>query len=174
VAIAAAGLAEADAALASVMAGSTDEDIAIAQAGVDEAEAGLAAAQAAYEIAQEGLADLELVAPFAGTVARLDVEVGELVSPGVPVASLGDASAWYVDTDDLTEIDVVQVKVGQPATVTVDAIPDREFKGVVTDIAPRSETKRGDVTYTVTIELTDAADAPLRWGLTAFVDINVE
>ena len=175
VAIAEAGLGEAEAALAAVMAGSTDEDIAIAQAGVDEAEAGLAAAQAAYEIAQQGLADLELVAPLAGTVARLDVEVGELVAPSAaPVVSLGDASAWYVDTDDLTEIDVVQVKVGQPATVTVDAIPDREFKGVVTDIAPRSETKRGDVTYTVTIELADAADAPLRWGLTAFVDIDVE
>ena len=48
------------------------------------------------------------------------------------------------------------------------------FDGVVTDIAPRSEIKRGDVTYTVTIQLLDAEDAPLRWGLTAFVDINVE
>jgi hypothetical protein len=58
--------------------------------------------------------------------------------------------------------------------VSVDAITDREFNGIVTEVAPRSETKRGDVTYTVTIELTDADDAPLRWGLTAFVDITVE
>jgi HlyD family secretion protein len=92
----------------------------------------------------------------------------------VPVVSLSDASTWYVETDDLTEIDVVEVVIGQPAKVTIDAIPDREFNGVVTDIAPRSETKRGDVTYTVSIKLTDVEDAPLRWGLTAFVDINVE
>jgi HlyD family secretion protein len=78
-----------------------------------------------------------------------------------------------VETDDLTEIDIVQVAVGQPAIVTIDAIPDREFNGVVTNIAPLSEIKRGDVTYTVTIKLTDADDAPLLWGLTGFVDINV-
>jgi HlyD family secretion protein len=66
------------------------------------------------------------------------------------------------------------VAVGQPVKVTVDALPDQEFQGIVTEIAPRSETKRGDVTYTVSIKLTDATDAPLRWGMTAFVDINVE
>jgi HlyD family secretion protein len=174
IAVAEAGVAEAQAALATVQAGATDEEIAIAQAGVSEAQAGLASAEAALAIAQQNLGDYELAAPFAGEVGRVDVEVGELVAPGTPVASLGDTSTWYVETDDLTEIDVVQVAAGQPATVTVDAIPGREFDGVVTEIAPRSEIKRGDVTYTVTIELTGAADAPLRWGLTAFVDINVE
>ena len=74
----------------------------------------------------------------------------------------------------MTEIDVVQVAVGQPVKVTVDAIPDQEFDGVVTEIAPRSETKRGDVTYTVTIELTNSDDLPVRWGMTVFVDIDVE
>jgi HlyD family secretion protein len=174
IAVAEAGVAEAQAALATVLAGSTEEQIAIAEAGVAEAEAGVVSAQAALDMAQVALADFELVAPFAGTVARAGVEVGELVSPGTPIVSLGDSSTWYVDTDDLSEIDVVQVAVGQPVKVTVDAIPDQEFSGVVTDIAPRSETKRGDVTYTVTVELTDADDAPLRWGMTAFVDINVE
>jgi HlyD family secretion protein len=174
IAVAEAGVREAEAALAAVLAGATKEEIAIAQAGVAEAEAGLKAAQSAYEIAEANLADYELVAPFAGTVARTSVNVGEFVSPGVPVVSLSDTSTWYVETDDLTEIDVVEVAVGQPAKVTIDAIPDREFNGIVTDIAPRSEIKRGDVTYTVTIQLTDVEDAPLRWGLTAFVDINVE
>jgi len=167
IAVAEAGVAEAEAALAAVKAGSTAEAIAISEAGVAQAEAGLAMAEAV-------LADYELVAPFAGNVARVDVGVGELVSPGVPVVSLGGTSNWYVETDDLSEIDVVQVVVGQKVTVTVDAIPEREFSGVVTDIAPRSEIKRGDVTYTVTVELTDVGDAPLRWGMTAFVDIDVE
>ncbi len=174
IAVAEAGVAEAEAALAAVRAGATDEEIAIARAGVAEAEAGLASAQAALAMAQAGLDDYQLRAPFAGSVAQVRAEEGEFVSPGVSVVSLSDSSDWYVETDDLTEIDVVQVAVGQPVKVTIDAIPDREFNGVVTDIAPRSEIKRGDVTYTVTIQLLDAEDAPLRWGLTAFVDINVE
>lgn len=174
IAVAQAGVAEAETALETVLAGATEEEIAVAEAGVAEAEAALLSSQSALEIAQAALADFELTAPFKSTVARLDVEVGEFVSPGVPVVSLGDSTIWYVETDDLTEIDVVQVAVGQPVKVTIDALPDREFNGIVTDIAPRSETKRGDVTYTVTIELTDVGDAPLRWGLTAFIDINVE
>jgi HlyD family secretion protein len=174
IAVAEAGVAEAEAALATVLAGATDEEIAIAEAGVNEAEAGMVSAEAALAIAQAALADYELTAPFAGEVARVNVEEGESVSPGITVVSLSHSSPWYVETDDLTEIDVVQVAVGQPARVSVDAITDREFNGIVTEVAPRSETKRGDVTYTVTIELTDADDAPLRWGLTAFVDITVE
>jgi HlyD family secretion protein len=172
--VARAGVAEAEAALAVVLAGPTDEDIAIAEAGVAEAEAVLASAQAELAIAQAALSDRELVAPFGGTIARVNVEIGELVSPGRTIISLGDISRWYVETDDLSEIDVVQVAVGQPVNVTVDALLDQEFNGVVTDIAPRSETKNGDVTYTVTIELDDTDGAPLRWGLTAFVNIDVE
>jgi HlyD family secretion protein len=174
IAVAEAGVAEAEAALEAVVAGATDEEIAIAEAAVAEAEAGLTSAQAALAIAQSALEDYDLEAPFAGDVARVNVDVGESVSPGVPVVSLSDSSNWYVETDDLTEIDVVQVEVGQPVGVTIDAIPNREFTGEVTEIAPRSEIKRGDVTYTITIRLLDADNAPLRWGLTAFVDINVE
>ncbi len=181
IAVARAGITESEAALATVKAGPTREQIAVAEAGVAQAEAGvaeaeaaLAAAQAALETAQAALDNFELVASFPGTVARVNVEVGQFLAPGAPAITLGDASTWYVETDDLSEVDVVQVAAGQPVKVTVDALPDQEFQGVVTDIAPRSETKRGDVTYTVSIKLTDATDAPLRWGMTAFVDINVE
>jgi HlyD family secretion protein len=174
IAVAEAGVAEAEAAMEAVLAGATDEEIAIAEAAVTEAEAGLASAQAALAIAQSALEDYDLEAPFAGNVARVSVEVGESVSPGVPVVSISDSSNWYVETDDLTEIDVVQVEVGQPVTVTIDAIPDQEFTGEVTEIAPRSEIKRGDVTYTITVKLLNVHNVPLRWGLTAFVDINAE
>jgi HlyD family secretion protein len=174
IAVAEAGVKEAEAALAAVLAGATDQEIAIAKAGVEEARAGLGAAQAAYEMAEASLADYQLVAPYTSTVARISTHLGEFVSPSVPVVSLGNTADWCVETDDLTEIDVVQVAVGQPVKVTIDAIPGRDFSGVVTEIAPRSETKRGDVTYTVTIKLNDVNNAPLRWGLTAFVDINVD
>jgi HlyD family secretion protein len=181
IAVARAGVAEAQAALATVRAGPTAEAIAVAEAGVTQAEAGVAEAEAALAVSQAALAaaqtalsHFEVAASFSGTVARVGVEVGEFVAPGTSVISLGDTSRWMVETDDLSEVDIVKVALGQPVRVTVDAIPGREFQGVVTDITPRSETKRGDVTYTVTVELTDAADAPLRWGMTSFVDIKVE
>jgi HlyD family secretion protein len=181
IAVARAGVAEAKAALATAQAGPTKEAIAVAEAGVKEAEVGvtqaeaaLAIAQAALTTAQTALSHYDLVAPMAGTVGSVNLDVGQFVAPGTAVISLEDTSKWTVETDDLSEVDIVQVALGQPVKVTVDALPDKEFKGVVSAITPRSETKRGDVTYTVTIELTDAADAPLRWGMTSYVDIGVK
>jgi multidrug resistance efflux pump len=181
IAVARAGVAEAKAALVAAQAGPTQEVIAVAEAGVKEAEVGvtqaeaaLAIAQAALTTAQTALSHFELTAPMAGTVGQVNLDVGQFVSPGTPVISLEDTSQWTVETDDLSEVDIVPVALGQPVKVTVDALPDKEFNGVVSAITPRSETKRGDVTYTVTVDLTDAADAPLRWGMTAFVDISVK
>ena len=181
IAVARAGVAEAKAALATVQAGPTKETIAVAEAGVKQAEVGvaqaeaaLAIAQAALTTAQKALAHFELAASLSGTVGRVSIDVGEFVSPGAAVISLADTSQWTVETDDLSEVDIVNVALGQPVKVTVDALPDKEFEGVVSAITPRSETKRGDVTYTVTVDLTGAADAPLRWGMTAFVDIGTK
>jgi multidrug efflux pump subunit AcrA (membrane-fusion protein) len=81
---------------------------------------------------------------------------------------------WLVETTDLTELDVVAVAVGYPAEVRIDAIPDEVLQGTVTDIATVANPARGDVNYTITIELEETADLPLRWGMTAFVDIDVE
>jgi multidrug efflux pump subunit AcrA (membrane-fusion protein) len=67
----------------------------------------------------------------------------------------------------------VLVRPGQPATVTLDAFGDRTFQGVVTEVASIAETNRGNTTYAVTIDL-DPTDAPLRWGMTAFVDLQVK
>jgi HlyD family secretion protein len=104
----------------------------------------------------------------------LNVEEGEYVSPGVSAVSIGDTSRWQIETDDLTEIDVVSVKVGAKVKISVDALPGEEFEGVVVRIKPKSETKAGDVTYTVLVDITQGDTSPLRWGMTTFVDIEVE
>jgi HlyD family secretion protein len=164
----------AEAALAQLEAGATDEKIAIAEAGVTSAEAGIETAEASILSAQTELAKAELKAPFAGTVGALNVEEGEYVSPGAPAVSIGDTSRWQIETDDLTEIDVVNVNVGAKVSISVDALPGEEFEGVVVRIRPKSETKAGDVTYTVLIDITQGDTLPLRWGMTTFVDIEVE
>jgi multidrug resistance efflux pump len=193
IAVAQAGVVEAQAALNQLLAGSTPEQIAQAQADVANAEAALAglkagateaqlaiaqagvqAAQAELQGAQAELAKTQLSAPFSGVVGAVQVEAGEYVSPGMTVAALGDTSDWQVETDDLTEIDVVRVEVGQPVEISVDALPEEEYQGQVVRVQPQSETKAGDVTYTVLIDITQGDKARLRWGMTTFVDIDVD
>jgi multidrug resistance efflux pump len=193
VAVARAGVAEAQAGLAKVRAGSTAEQIAQAQAEVANAEgalaelragstaeqiavaeAGVQTAAAEVKAAEAELAKTRLVAPFAGMVSAIPVDVGETVAEGKTVIALGDNSRWQVETDDLTEIDVVRVRAGQAVTISVDALPGVTYQGKVVRITPRSETKAGDVTYTVLIDFTKGDPQPLRWGMTTFVDIQVD
>jgi multidrug resistance efflux pump len=128
------------------------------------------------DAAQVALDNQTLTAPFAGTVADVTVELGEIVSPGVPAAIVADLSGWLVETTDLTELDVVAVAVDQTADVRADALPDDVFTGVVTDIASDAEEVRGDITYRVTLRLDDDAEAleKLRWGMTVFVTLDTE
>ena len=141
--------------------GPDPDDVAAAEARITAAEANLKAARVALE-------NIELLAPFAGEVVDLGVKAGELVNPGQSVVVLADLSQWVVETDDLTEIEVPDISVGQSVTVTPDALPDLELSGTVDSISDLSEEKRGDVTYTARI-LLDEADEQLRWGLTVVV-----
>ena len=129
------------------------------------------AAQARVAQAQAALDETVLLAPFDGTLTEMLVHVGELVGPGPRVASLADLTQWEVDTDDLSEVDVVNVQPGAEVNITVDALPGVTLKGTVTSIMPRSIIKRGDVTYTVKVAISNP-DPRLKWGMTAFVDIK--
>ncbi|MCC7117112.1 MAG: efflux RND transporter periplasmic adaptor subunit [Anaerolineales bacterium] len=118
--------------------------------------------------ARAALANAEIRAPFAGTLTNLDLKVGEFRSAGQPVATIADTSSWIVKTTDLTEIDVVKVKEGQPVTVSLDTFPNKKFKGHVLTISQNYAENQGDVVYEVVILLTDQ-DAAMRWGMTAVV-----
>jgi HlyD family secretion protein len=130
------------------------------------------AAALALEETRSALKDATLTAPFDGTVATLDVDVGDTVAPGQPVLVLATLDRLQAVTKDLTELDVVRVKVGQEVAVSVDALKEEEFAGVVSEIALQPGDYRGDVVYAVTVDLTDADDSPLRWGMTALVEIE--
>jgi HlyD family secretion protein len=135
------------------------------------AEAEYAAARANLDAAHAALADVELRAPFAGTVAGLKVKGGETVSPGQVVISVADFSGWIVKTTDLTELDVVNISEGQDVTITLDAIPDQEISGKMSSIGQNYAEKQGDVVYEVTVELTETLPN-MRWGMTAVVKFS--
>ncbi len=155
-----------------LQAGATAEQNRAAEAQVRQAAAAAAAARAAHAAALVQLGEAVLVAPFTGTVVSLNFEIGEVVVPGAPALVLADLSQWRLKTLDLSEADVVLVRPGQTASVTLDAVRDQTFRGVVAEIAAVAEINRGNTTYAVTIDLAPA-QAPLRWGMTAFVDIDV-
>lgn len=157
---------QAQAQLDLIKAGTRPEDIAAAEAEVARAEAAVTAASNALD-------DGALRAPFAGTIGEVLVEQGELVTPQVPILRLGDLTRLRVRTEDLGEGDVALIRTGQPARVTVDALPDREFTGTVARIAPLAIERRGDKIYDVLVDLELPGDAGLRWGMSTFVEISV-
>ena len=79
--------------------------------------------------------------------------------------------AWQIETDDLTELDVVRVQEGQTVALTGDAIPGLELEGTVLRIQPIGREKLGDITYKVVIRLAQF-DPRLRWNMTAVVTIR--
>ena len=167
VATAQANLQAAQAGLDLLLAGARPEEIAAAEAQV-------AAAQAARLQAQAAVDETVLAAPFAGTISAIEVEVGEFVAPGMLVLKLGNSDTWVVETDDLSELDVVKLREHDAVEVTLDALPGVVLHGTIQHIQPASEFKRGDVTYTATVTLDatelDAYAGELRWGMTAAVN----
>jgi HlyD family secretion protein len=172
-----------------------DADVAIAEARVAAAEALLAelkgetvpqdeglyldpaltrlrGARISVEIARLAIAETRLVAPFAGTITSLDVQVGEFVSPGQTVIVLSELAALQAEIN-LDETDVARIAIGGTVVITVDAFPGAELSGKVTDIAPSASIQSGVVLYPVTVRL-DPTDLPLRPGMTANVTIIVE
>jgi HlyD family secretion protein len=119
------------------------------------------------QAAQASLDDLELKAPFDGTIISNDMKPGQAVSPTVSVM-LGDISTWQVETTDLVEQDIVNIQPGDPVTVAVDAIPSLKLSGVVSRIKQMGIANKGDTTYTVTIDL-EQSDPRLLWNMKAFV-----
>ncbi len=145
-------------------AGPDPDDVALAEARIANAKAQVAAAK-------EMLADLELVAPFEGVISAVHVNSSEWVAPGSPVLLIADLNHLQVRTTDLSEIDVARISLDDKTVVTFDALPDLVLDGTVISIAPKADEGSG-VNFPVVIELSEIP-AALRWGMTAFVDIDV-
>ena len=165
-----------------------DAQLAVAQANLDDAvrrlerlangpdprqlavaEGQVENARLRVESAKATLEDQELRAPFAGTMSAINVTEGEFAAPGVPVAQLADFSNWQVETTDLTELNVANIKMGQPAMIHFDALPEIGLIGRVINIKPQGENRQGDIVYTVVLNL-EAPDERLRWNMTSSVD----
>ncbi len=129
----------------------------------------VAKAQAAVDSAQATLDMAKLTAPFAGTITADNIQVGDQVDTSTVAFQIDDMSKLLVDVQ-VSEIDIVNVKVGQDAEVTFDAIPNKTYAGTVTDMATTGSSSSGAVNYDVTITLTNP-DSDILPGMTAGVNI---
>jgi multidrug resistance efflux pump len=162
-------------------------EVAIAQAALQEAEWYLAAVEGEavpaeasgaqltqlqngrdqLAAAEAALAGSRLTAPFDGTLAALEVDLGDYVQPGVPAAIVVDLSRLHVETTDLSELDVTEVSIGSVCTVSIEALGD-QAEGRVIRVAQLPTILGGDVVYAATIEL-DTIPQGLRAGMSAEV-----
>ncbi len=156
-------LAKAQDTLATILAGPNAKTVALAQARYE-------AAQATLDKTRETLASATIVAPFDGTVVAVGVDVGDLVSAGTNIITLADLSAMEV-LASVDETDISQVKVGQTAQITFDALTGQTFKGKVLEVPLQGTLSQSVVTYPVRLSLEGAENVSLRSGMTANVTI---
>lgn len=141
--------------------GVNKDQLALAESRLETAKAQVTAAEAA-------LSNYVLTAPFDGVVMDVGVSVGEQVGAESRAVSVADTSSWIIETSDITELEVVDVAVGQAVAFAPDALPDLTLKGVVTEVSGASYIQSGDVIYTVYIKV-EETDPRLKWGMTVEV-----
>ena len=136
--------------------------------GLDLAREGVAGAQARLDGARatEGL--LTIRAPASGEVTSVNVTQGSAVDTTAPIATIA-ASGRLIVTVDLSEFDVAQVKLGQKATVSVDALGGESYPGTVVFVAPSGNNNGGVVTFPVQLALRGAEEVKPAMSVSASI-----
>jgi RND family efflux transporter MFP subunit len=132
------------------------------------------AAQAKVEAAQATVNHLSIIAPFDGQVLSVDSYVGDLVRAGDLSINLADMDHLYLQAK-VDEVDIAQIKLGNPAEATLDAVPGVTLHGEVTAINPVGVVDSGLVKYTVRVDLEKVGqEILLPLGTTANVVIQTK
>ena len=140
---------------------------ALSRSEFDRLEASLQKASASVEQLKASLAKKRILAPFSGTIGLRQVDLGDYLSAGTPIATLQDLSTLQVDFS-LPEQQVPQVAVGQPVRLELAAYPGETFEGTITAINPKVDISTRNVQ--VRAEL-DNPDGRLLPGM--FADLRV-
>ncbi|MDE2804484.1 MAG: efflux RND transporter periplasmic adaptor subunit [Gemmatimonadota bacterium] len=162
-------------------------DLEVQRSLLESSEFGVNQSGAALEEASDQLAKTIIRAPMAGRVTRLNVEEGETVivgtmnNPGSLVLTVSDLSVMEVVLE-VDETDVPEIALGDSATVDLDAFPDMDFPGVVTEIGnsairPPSQAAGTGQTPTIDFEVVVTLDSPeveLRPDLSATAELITE
>lgn len=141
-----------------------------------QARAEIVRARAALEYARIHLSYATVTAPIDGVIGSVATQEGETVAAGLNAptfVTIIDLNRLQVDAF-VDEVDIGQVRVGQPAMFTVDTFPAREFKGRIVAIYPNAVIQENVVNYDVVVEIASEYDDLLRPEMTASVTISLE
>lgn len=133
----------------------------ITKSRLEGAEAAARSASANVAARRFSLQTARVVAPADGIVLSRTAEPGQIIDAGMPVVTLGDTTSGFVLRVLLADRDAVRVRMGVPAEVRLDALPETVLSGPVIEVGGRSD--RGTGAFTAEIAL--PADARLRSGL---------
>jgi RND family efflux transporter MFP subunit len=135
-------------------------------------EAQIAQAKAVLEKAEAQLNKIYLRAPFSGVITKVDAKEGQLVTANVPMISMISADNYQVDIY-VSELQVVQTKVGDDANVTLDAYGTGvNFPAKVISIDPSETIKNGVASYKITVQFVKS-DQQIKSGMNSNVEISI-
>ncbi len=123
------------------------------------------------EISQKNLEDTTLKAPFSGLITNVSAKPDDYINSGSEVAYIIDDSSYEIEVA-VSEIDSLEIKVGQEVIIILDAFPGREFSGRVREIHNYTQNVNGVVTLPVTVQL-DNADRQFKPGFSTLVEIII-
>jgi HlyD family secretion protein len=163
--------------------GNTQEDIYLtykaAKAALDEARVtfnaardksdDIAAAEARVQALTNTINGSKIIAPFDGTITDIFAASGDHIANGDSAIQLDNLSTMVVDVT-VSEVDINTVNVGDPASITFDAIPSKTYQGTVTQVGDSGTTSSGVVRFNVTVTLSDI-DEQVKPGFSAVTTI---
>jgi len=154
----------------------------VAQSQLKSANANVKQNVAILRQSSQDLTKATIRSPMDGIVTQLNSEVGERVvgtatMAGTTIMTISDLSVMDAEIE-ISETDITQVKVGDTATVDVDAFPDREIKGIVYEISNTAQsqgqgTQEQITNFIVKVRILDK-DVALKPGMSCNADIKVE
>jgi RND family efflux transporter MFP subunit len=123
---------------------------------------------------QKSLEDYQIKAPFDGKVRRVDYQVGDnlLADAAEDQYIVLENRDYTVVTILLDQVEIVRVKAGLPATITLDAIENRVFTGSIFEIDPTPVESSGVVSYNVDLRIPTPTDITILSGMTTAVEIE--
>lgn len=161
--------------------GVSQMDVDAAESDVRAKAASLRTAEVLRQAAQDRLRYTQIYSPIGGTVIQRAIEPGEVVTPGIQATFegrslmvVGDLSTLLVRAE-LNQIDVAKVRLGQRVTLTLDALPGKQYEARITKIAPAAQTVKNKDVEVFPVEATlDKVDHQIKPGMTADARIHVE
>jgi HlyD family secretion protein len=141
-----------------------------------EAQLGMEKAQVALDVANDDLKNAVMVAPFDGVIATVDIKEGDSLSAfdyaTRTIIEIVDPSSMELGAE-VDEIDIPNVRLGQRAIISVDALPDLQLEGEVTSVSPVATEESGLMVYKIKVGFDAPEGSELKAGMSATADIVI-